>query len=108
MFALSTLVVLCTLTAPPAYTVHVRDLTTPEVATRYAATGSVCVTDALESLEKPADFATVDVWVARPVAGGVPEVLRVDWAGITRHGRTATNYQLFAGDRLFVQAKPAK
>ena len=108
MFAFTNLVVLCTLVAPPAYTVHVRDLTTPEVATRYHATGSECVLDALESLAKPADFATVDVWVARPVAGGEPEVLRVDWAGITRRGRTSTNYQLLAGDRLFVQSRPAK
>ena len=108
MFALSNLVVLCALSAPPAYTLHVRDLTAPEVATRCQVTGSECVTDALEFVAKPADLAAVDVWVARPVAGGEPEVLRVDWAGITRHGRTTTNYILLAGDRLFVQTRPGK
>ncbi len=30
----------------------------------------------------------------------------MDWKAITRHGATATNYQVFAGDRIYVQAEP--
>jgi hypothetical protein len=41
--------------------------------------------------------------LVRPGAGGKPDqVLKIDWAGITQHGRTETNYQLLPGDRLYV------
>ena len=30
----------------------------------------------------------------------------VDWRGITQEGITTTNYQLFPGDRIYIQAYP--
>jgi polysaccharide biosynthesis/export protein len=48
------------------------------------------------------------IWVARPASPDAPcdQVLPVDWSGITTRGRTATNYQLMPGDRIFVKANP--
>jgi polysaccharide export outer membrane protein len=47
------------------------------------------------------------IWVARPAPPDCPsdQVMPVDWKGITRKGRTATNYQLMPGDRVYVQAQ---
>ncbi len=48
------------------------------------------------------------IWVARPAPADSPgdQMLPVDWVGITAAGRTATNYQLLPGDRIYVQARP--
>jgi polysaccharide export outer membrane protein len=45
------------------------------------------------------------VWVARSAAAGEPDqILPVDWVGLTRRGRSETNYQLMPNDRIFVRA----
>src|SRR4051812_17930401 len=46
------------------------------------------------------------IWVARPAPAGADcdQILPVDWIGITTCGRTATNYQLLPGDRIFVNS----
>jgi hypothetical protein len=55
----------------------------------------------------PAVASRERVWLARPAPpGGHGLVLPIYWEAITRHGDTATNYQLFPGDRIYVQAKP--
>jgi polysaccharide export outer membrane protein len=48
------------------------------------------------------------IWVSRRVPAGwaVDQVLPVDWIAITTRGRTETNFQLFPGDRVYVQADP--
>jgi polysaccharide export outer membrane protein len=48
------------------------------------------------------------IWVSRRVPAGwaVDQVLPVDWVAITTRGRTETNFQLFPGDRVYVQAQP--
>jgi polysaccharide export outer membrane protein len=48
------------------------------------------------------------IWVARPAPADAPcdQILPVDWIGITTRGRTATNYQLMPGDRIYVKANP--
>ncbi|HVS36742.1 MAG TPA: polysaccharide biosynthesis/export family protein [Gemmataceae bacterium] len=48
------------------------------------------------------------IWVARPVpaCSACDDILPVDWNAITMRGRTETNYQLFPGDRLYVEAEP--
>ena len=45
------------------------------------------------------------IWVARPTPAfcGQENVLPVDWVGISKFGKTETNYQLFPGDRLYVR-----
>ena len=88
-----------------AFTVHVRTLTAAEKLIRVKATGSVTVLDALEYVADDALLKSegVSSWVVRGKT-----VLPVDLPGLLKHGKATTNYQLFAGDKLFVQAKPAK
>jgi polysaccharide export outer membrane protein len=65
-------------------------------------TGHETVLDALAAVNGlPAGAASGTVTVRRRTANG-EQTLPVDWAGITRHGATATNYQLLAGDRVLV------
>lgn len=48
-----------------------------------------------------------DIWVSRRQPDDCPpQVLPVDWKRITEVGDTRTNYQLMAGDRIFVKAHP--
>ena len=110
MFAMLQIVALCAAAdAAPGYAVHIRELTAPESTVRAPLTHSETVLDAVAALERtPADLSRMDLWVLRPVVGGKSQVLRIDWAGITTRGVVATNYQLLAGDRLFVQSRPAK
>ena len=71
-------------------------------------TGNETVLDAVAHAGGAVAAAGKTVWVARPAppeAGG-DTVLPVDWCGITRKGRTATNYQLFPGDRVYVMSRP--
>ena len=97
----------CGLAGPePGYSIHVRELTAPERVVRVRLTADEAVLDAVARLrEPPADMGRVDVWAARPGPGGTPEVLPVDWAGITGWGRTRTNFQLRPRDRLFLQRR---
>lgn len=87
-----------------AFTVHVRTLTAAEKVTRVKLAGSQTVIDALAHADgvslKP---DAISVWVVREGA-----VMPVDLGGITLKGETKTNYQIRAGDQLFVQAKAAK
>lgn len=48
------------------------------------------------------------IWVARPAPADAEceQILLVDWEGIVQRGRTATNYQLLPGDRLYIKADP--
>jgi len=110
MFALLQVLVLCAAAdAAPSYTVYVRELSAPERATRVPLTGPETVLDAVAALKRsPADLEQMDLWIARPAAGGKVQLLRIDWAAITRQGAAATNYQVLAGDRLFLQARPVK
>jgi len=95
--------------AAPSYTVHVRELTAPEKVVRVQLTSSVAITDAVEALKRsPHDLAGMDLWIVRRAASGPRQVLRVDWAAITEQGQCSTNYVILAGDRLFLQARPAK
>ena len=81
-----------------------------QTVTRLPVTGNETVLDAVAQLGGLSAVASQRrIWVARPApspAKGV-QVLPVDWVGITTEARTDTNYQLFPGDRLFVQSYPA-
>jgi hypothetical protein len=97
----------CGLAGPePGYSIHVREPTAPERVARVRPAGEEAVLDAVGRLrEPPADMGRVDVWVTRPGPDGRAEVLPVDWAGITRWGRTRTNFRPRPGDRLFLQRR---
>ena len=110
MFVLFQIVSLCVAAdLAPTYTVHVRELTVPEQVIRVPLTDSTTVLDAVGALKRsPRDLGRMDLWIARRTAGGKARVLRVDWTAITQQGMAATNYQILDGDRLFLQARPAK
>jgi polysaccharide export outer membrane protein len=75
---------------------------------KFPITGSECVLDALSNVYGLNDVASKrNIWVARrtPHAGQPWQILPVDWIGITQHGITATNYQVFPGDRIYVKAQ---
>jgi RNA polymerase sigma factor (sigma-70 family) len=86
------------------FTVHIRTQLAPEETLWVKLTGSDTVLEALAHAAKnmaiKADAVTV--WLVRG-----KEVLPVDLAAIY-NGDAKTNYALKPGDRLFVQAKPAK
>jgi RNA polymerase sigma factor (sigma-70 family) len=73
---------------------------------RFPVTGNETVLDAVAQVKSLAAAASrCRVWLARPASssGGRAQMLRVDWAAITREGQDRTNYQLLPGDRLYVK-----
>ena len=110
MFVMFPIVALCLAPGPaPSYTVHVRELTAPEKVVRVPLAGSVAILDAVEALKRsPRDLARMDLWIVRRAEGREVKLLRVDWGAITQCGECATNYQILAGDRLFLQARLSK
>jgi polysaccharide export outer membrane protein len=74
---------------------------------RIPITGSETVLDALALVNGlPWVASKKHIWVARRTAGdvGYDQVLPVDYIGITQRGATASNYQVFPGDRIYVKA----
>ncbi len=71
--------------------------------------GKENVLDIMAAIEGvPVGANTHRIWVARPAPSdaGCDQVLVVNWADIVERGRTATNYQLLPGDRLFIKSDP--
>lgn len=79
-----------------------------EQVIRLPYTGSETVLDAIGQVYGlPAMASKSRVWLARPDDGhDNDEVLPVDWCAITQRGRSATNYQIFPGDRIYVASQP--
>lgn len=77
-----------------------------ETVYRLPCTGGDTVLDAVAQTGgvRSADGRNRNLWVSRTTPAGVPQVLPVDWVGITQRGNTQTNYQLLPGDRLYVKA----
>jgi polysaccharide export outer membrane protein len=74
---------------------------------RFPITGNETVLDALAQINGLPQVASKDhIWVARPCQATPcgQMILPVDWKGITKAGIADTNYQLFPGDRVYVQA----
>lgn len=70
-------------------------------------TGNETVLDAIAQIKGlPTVSNSGKIWVARPNSDGckADQLLFVDWEAISMGGDTCTNYQLFPGDRLYVQA----
>lgn len=67
-------------------------------------TGKETVLDAIARIEGLSQVSSKRIWIARPAPDslGYTEVYPVDWIAITQGGATATNYQLMAGDRVFI------
>jgi hypothetical protein len=74
---------------------------------RLPVTGKETVLDAISLIQGlPVVASKKKIWVARPAPAGAPcdQVLPVDWRAITMGGSTATNYQIFPGDRIYIQS----
>jgi polysaccharide export outer membrane protein len=70
-------------------------------------TGNETVLDAIARTNGLAPVSSMRrIWVARPAPPGHPcdQILPVDWLAIVKGGSTCTNYQLFPGDRVYVDA----
>jgi len=75
---------------------------------RFPITGKETVLDGLANINGlPVEASKRNIWVARrtPNSNEPQQILPVDWVGLTQHGITATNYQIFPGDRIYVKAQ---
>jgi polysaccharide export outer membrane protein len=75
---------------------------------RFPVTGNETVLDAIGNIQGlPAVASTKKMWVARPTPAchGCVQVLPVDWDAIVQGGATGTNWQVFPGDRIYVQSQ---
>jgi polysaccharide export outer membrane protein len=68
--------------------------------------GNETVLDALANVNGlPSVASKKRVWVARATrAGQPPKILPVDWMAVAKCGSGETNYQLFPGDRVYVDS----
>jgi polysaccharide export outer membrane protein len=74
---------------------------------RVLTTGNETVLDAIAQIAGlPAVASKKQIWIARatPVHSHGPNILPVDWCGITKRGEAATNYQIYPGDRIYVNS----
>jgi polysaccharide export outer membrane protein len=80
-----------------------------EQVVRVPLTGNETVLDAISQINGlPAVASKKGVWIARPTPSAqcACATLPVDWKNITRCADTSTNYQVMAGDRIYVMAQP--
>jgi len=74
---------------------------------RLPITGNENVLDAISLVQGLAPVSSKHrIWLSRPAPAnmGCSQILPVDWNAITQAGQTATNYQVFPGDRIYVSA----
>lgn len=74
---------------------------------RLPITGNETVLDAISQVGGlPLVASKKNIWVARATPHDChhPKILPVDWLAITQRGCAHTNYQMFPGDRLYVQS----
>jgi polysaccharide export outer membrane protein len=70
---------------------------------RVPVTGNETVLDAIAQVNGLQFVSSKRVWIARPVPGCSENiVMPVDWCAVTGRGSAATNYQIMAGDRVFI------
>jgi len=71
---------------------------------RLPITGNETVLDAIAQVNGLSPLSSKRIWIARPQPSGAKhdKVLLVDWQAITKGASSATNYQVFPGDRIFV------
>lgn len=69
-------------------------------------TGNETVLDAISEIDGLSSVSSKKIWIARPAPAGIDQaqILDVHWSAITQEGITTTNYQLFPGDRIYIEA----
>jgi polysaccharide export outer membrane protein len=72
---------------------------------RFPVTGNETVLDALTQVNGLSRFSSKRVWIARPSPAGdtCGQILPVKISDIVGNGAIATNYQIFPGDRIFIE-----
>ncbi len=91
-----------------SYTVIADRGGTGELVQEFPITGNETVLKAVARINGlPEEASKRNIWVARrtPFPNQPQQILPVDWVGITQHGVTLTNYQLFPGDRVYLKAQ---
>jgi polysaccharide export outer membrane protein len=76
---------------------------------RLPATGNETVMDALAQINGlPTVASKKQIWLARAIPGdyGPPKVFPIDWCGMVKRGSAETNYQVYPGDRIYVESDP--
>lgn len=74
---------------------------------RFPITGNETVLDALSQVNGlPQVVSKHHIWISRPASNGCgcDQILPVNWDQITRAANTSSNYQLFPGDRIFIDS----
>ncbi len=79
-----------------------------EQVQRLPVTGNETVLDAISQINGLSSISSKRIWISRPAPAGTDyaQVMDVDWRAITAEGLTATNYQIFPGDRIYIEADP--
>lgn len=69
-------------------------------------TGNDTVLKAIGQIQGLSEVSSKRMWIARPAPNGteIAQVMEVDWRAITQDAISTTNYQLFPGDRIYIQA----
>ena len=69
-------------------------------------TGNETVLDAISKINGlPSVASKKRIWIARATPGCAnPDILPVDWCGISRKGYGGANYQIFPNDRIYVDS----
>ena len=69
-------------------------------------TGNEMVLDAIAKINGlPAVSSKKRIWIARATPGCTnPNILPVDWCGVSKKGYGATNYQILPNDRIYVDS----
>ena len=78
-----------------------------ELVYTFPSMGNETVLDAIGKINgSPPVSSKKRIWVARPApaCSECDQILPVNWRAITQGGSTLTNYQIFPGDRIYVQA----
>jgi polysaccharide biosynthesis/export protein len=89
------------------YFVHTDGGGNGEQMFKFPVTGKECVSDAIANIRGlPQESSKRNIWVARRTPElSEQQILPVDWVGISQWGVTATDYQLFPGDHVYVKAQ---
>ena len=78
-----------------------------ESVARFPALGNETVLDALSQINGLSQLASKHaIWIARPsgCGAGCDQILPIHWDEITKQANTRTNYQVFPGDRIFIDS----
>jgi polysaccharide export outer membrane protein len=76
-----------------------------EQVARLPITGKATVLDAVAQINGLGPVSSRHhIWLARPTPEGPEQIFPIDWNAIARCADTATNYEIFPGDRVYIKA----